>query len=68
MQGTRLTPRHRLRGVRALATGGWRVCVEKRGRIFAAVVFDPELIANYSKGRKDAADKLAVIAGKGKEI
>lgn len=68
MKRTLEKPRTRLRSVTFAGHGHYRVVVEKRGRLYAGVTSNMSLIDQYKNGSAMAADKLAIMAGKGIEI
>ena len=60
-----MKPRERLIAVHFEGHGHYDVTAEKRGKWRRATVTDMTLIDAYHDGKAGAADKLAIIAGRG---
>ena len=63
-----MKPRERLIDVRLTSHGHYDVTVDKRGKWRRATVTDMTLIDAYHDGKAGAADKLAIIAGRGEVV
>ena len=60
-----MKPRERLQSIRFAGHGHYTASVYKRGKVRQATITDMTLIDAYHDGKAGAADKLAIIAGRG---